>query len=148
MDRTITLLDKTSVPYIPNEEIEAAIDRVADKLNDDFKGCAEPPILLCTLNGAIMFTAALMRRLDFPVQLMSMKLSSYRGTECTGEVRTVMNITGDVAGRDVIIVEDIVDTGNTMEKLLGMMKDAGARGVKVCTMLLKPEIFKKDFPID
>ena len=117
MKEKIVLHDKTFVPFISNEEIEKAIDELAARMNAEFKGCEDVPVLLCVLNGAILFTAELMKRLDFPVELMSMKLSSYTGTHSSGEVKTVMGLTGNVKDRMVIIVEDIVDTGNTIVKI-------------------------------
>lgn len=148
MKNVITLHDKSFVPFIPEKEIEAAIDGVAEKINRDFADSVEPPVLLCILNGSVMFTAALMKRLDFNCELMSMKLSSYNGTSSTGNVRTVMGLTGDVKGKTVIIVEDIVDTGNTIVRLKEILKDAGAKESRVCTMLLKPEIYNKDIKLD
>lgn len=148
MKERITLHDKTFVPFISNAEIEKAIDDVAAKINADFKDCTEPPMLLCVLNGAIMFTAELMKRLDFNAELISMKLSSYQGTSSTGEVKTTLGLTGDVKGRTVIIIEDIVDTGNTIVKLKKILEENGAKESRVCTMLLKPEIYQQDVELD
>lgn len=147
MDK-VTLFDKTFRTFIPNAEIEKAIDRIADKINKDYRGCTDVPVLLCVLNGAIMFTAELMKRLDFTCELVSIKLSSYSGTKSTGTVRQVMGMTGSVKGRRVIIVEDIVDSGNTIVDLIKLTKDEGATDIKVCTMLLKPELYKKDAVLD
>ena len=85
--KKITLFDKSFRTFIPNEQIEEAIDKVADKINADFAGCNDVPVLLCILNGSIMFTAELMKRLDFNCELVSMKLSSYEGTSSTGKIR-------------------------------------------------------------
>lgn len=148
MKEKIVLHDKTFVPFISNEEIEKAIDELAARMNAEFKGCEDVPVLLCILNGAILFTAELMKRLDFPIELMSMKLSSYTGTHTSGEVKTVMGLTGNVKDRMVIIVEDIVDTGNTIVKIKEILKDAGAKDSKVCTLLLKPEVYKQEYKLD
>ena len=148
MKEKIVLHDKTFVPFISNEEIEKAIDELAARMNAEFKGCEDVPVLLCVLNGAILFTAELMKRLDFPIELMSMKLSSYTGTHSNGEVKTVMGLTGNVKDRMVIIVEDIVDTGNTIVKIKEILKDAGAKDSKVCTLLLKPEVYKQEYKLD
>lgn len=147
MDK-ITLHDKTFKPYIPYEKISAAIDAIAEKINKDFEGCEQAPVLLCVLNGSIMFTAELMKRLTFNCELVSMKLSSYVGTQSTGSVRQIMGMTGSVAGKSVIIIEDIVDTGNTIVDLMNIVKAYGAKEAKVCTMLLKPEVYKKDVKLD
>ena len=148
MKNRVTLLDKSFKPFISNEQIEAAIDAVAQRINADFAGCTDVPVLLCVLNGSIIFTGELMKRLDFNCELISMKLSSYQGTESTGKVRQVMGMTGDVRGKRVIIVEDIVDTGHTIEDLVRIVRERGASEVRICTMLLKPEVYKKDIPLD
>ena len=129
----ITLFDKTFRPFIPNEELEKAIDKVADHINADFSDSKEPVVLLC---------------ISFDCQLVSMKLSSYCGTESTGNVKQVMGMTGNIEGKHVIIVEDIVDTGNTIVDLTRIVKEKGALDCKVCTMLLKPEVYKKDVKLD
>ena len=140
----IRLFDKTFRTFIPNEAIEKAIDDVAQKLNADFKGCSDIPILLCVLNGSIMFTAELMKRLDFNCELVSIKLTSYSGTESTGHVRQAMGLTSDISGRRVIIVEDIVDSGNTILELRKILADKGAAASYICTMLLKPDSCRPD----
>ena len=144
----VKLYDKSFKPFIPYEKIEKAIDTVAAQLNRDFVGSNEIPVLLCVLNGSILFTAELMKRLDFNVELVSIKLSSYEGTRSTGVVREAMGLTGDIKGKEVIIVEDIVDTGRTIENLVHLLQERGASKIKVCTMLLKPEMYKKDIPLD
>lgn len=148
MDK-ITLKDRTFKPYIPYETLSGHIDEVAGRINADFRGCTDIPVIVCVLNGSIMFTAELMKRLDFNCELVSVKLSSYSGTESTGKVRQVMGMTGSVKGRRVIVVEDIVDTGNTIVELMRLMKEEyGASEVRICTMLLKPEVYTKDVKLD
>ncbi len=144
----LKLYDKTFRPFIPYERLEKAIDDVASKINADFAGGGEIPIVLCVLNGSIMFTAELLKRFDFDCEVASVKLSSYTGSKSTGEVRTAMGLTRDVTGRTVIIVEDIVDTGNTIVRLKEILKEAGARESRVCTMLFKPEVYTKDVKLD
>ena len=149
--------DKVFVPFMSRSQIAQVIDGVADKLNEDFctpdltyarGGQAGVPVLLCILHGSIMFTGELLQRLNFPVELASMKLSSYVGTSSTGIVREVMPLSTDVTGKTVIICEDIVDTGNTIVDLRQKLLDKGAADVKICTMLLKPEVFCGRCPLD
>ena len=121
----IRLYDKSFRPFISNEKIEEAIDKVAARINADFEGSTDVPVLLCVLNGAIMFTAELMKRLTFNCELMSIKLSSYEGTRSTGNIRQVMGLTGSIEGKRVIVVEDIVDTGNTIVNLVDMLRETG-----------------------
>ena len=140
----IRLFDKTFRTFIPNEDIEKAIDDVAGKINADFKGCTDIPVLLCVLNGSIMFTAERMKRLVFNCELVSIKLTSYSGTESTGHVRQAMGLTADITGRRVIIVEDIVDSGNTILELKKILEGKGASATFVCTMLMKPDSCRAD----
>ena len=144
----ITLKDKTFKTFIPYEKLVAAIDSVSEKINADFKGCEDLPILLCVLNGSIMFMGELMKRLDFNCQIVSTKLTSYDGTNSTGKVKQALGLTADITGRRVIIVEDIVDTGNTIVELKRILAEAGASESYICTLLLKPEAYKQDVKID
>jgi len=148
MKDRIKLHDKVFKPLIPMARIEEAIDGVAAKINADYEGTDTVPVLLCVLNGSILFTAELMKRLDFDVDLMSIKLSSYQGTSSTGAVHMDMGLTGDVTGKEVIIVEDIVDTGRTIEALVKILYARKASKVKVCTLLLKPEMYNKSIDLD
>lgn len=144
----ITLQDKTFRISIPYGEISRAIDEVAAKINEDFKGCTDVPVLLCVLNGSIMFMGELMKRLDFNCQIVSTKLTSYDGTDSTGTVRQALGLTADITGRRVIIVEDIVDTGNTIVELKRILHEKGAAESRVCTLLFKPEAYDKDVILD
>lgn len=144
----ITLFDKTFKIMIPYSRIASAIDDVAANMNRDFEGCEDIPILLCVLNGSIMFMGELMQRLRFNCQIVSIKMTSYEGTSTTGRVKQAMGLTGDIKGRRVIIVEDIVDTGNTIVELKDILAEAGATETYICTMLYKPEAYTKDAKLD
>ena len=145
----ITIHDKVFKPYITNEELTADIDAVAAKINADFEGCDDVPLVLCVLNGSIMFTADLLKRLNFPLELSSIKMSSYVGTETTGDVKVTMGLSTSIVGRRVIIVEDIVESGYTMEALKKILEGKGAAQTYICTMLFKPEkLMVKDLKID
>ena len=102
-DEKIKLHDKTFRPYIRHERILDAIDGVAREINHDFHDSTDIPVILCVLNGSIPFTGELLQRLDFPLQVVSVKLSSYQGTQSTGTVLNVMGLTSNVRGRRVII---------------------------------------------
>lgn len=143
----IQLHDKVFVPFISSERIEAVIDEVAVKINNDFAGSKEPVVFLCVLNGAIMFMAGIMKRVNIPAQLVSIKASSYIGVASTGDVK-LGGLTSSVKGKNVIVFEDIVDTGNTVMALKKYLLDEGAADVRICTMLLKPEVYKQPQKID
>ncbi|MBE6240608.1 MAG: hypoxanthine phosphoribosyltransferase [Bacteroidales bacterium] len=144
----ITLKDKTFKPFLTYDRISAAIDKVADEINADFEGGEDFPVLLCVLNGSIMFMGELMKRLNFNCQVVSTKLTSYEGTHTTGEVKQATALTADITGRRVIVVEDIVDSGNTIVALKRILEEKGASESYICTLLLKPEAYKKDVKID
>lgn len=144
----VTLKDKTFKKFISYEKISAAIDEVADKINADFEGCTDVPVLLCVLNGSIMFMGELMKRLSFNCQVISIKLTSYEGTSTTGRVKQAMGLTSSIEGRRVIVVEDIVDSGNTIVELKELLKENGAAESYMCTLLLKPDAYKKDVKLD
>lgn len=141
MDK-ITLFDKTFRTYIPYDDFIKDIDRVADELNRDFEGCTDIPVILCTLNGAVMFCAELMKRINFPCEFATIKVSSYVGTQSTGVVEVKQPMMCEVNGRRVIIVEDIVDTGFTMQLMKRFLADKGASETRICTLFFKPESFR------
>lgn len=144
----ITLHGKTFKQYIPYEKIMTAIDDVAEKINNDFKDSKEPPILLCVLNGSIMFTSELLKRLTFNCELASTRLSSYEGTSSTGDVKQALGLTTDIEGKSVIVIEDIVDTGHTIVELERILTEKKAAEIKICTLLLKPDVYKEDCRLD
>ena len=144
----VTLKDKTFKKFISYEKIAASIDVVAENINADFQGCTDVPVLLCVLNGSIMFMGELMKRLNFNCQIISTKLTSYEGTNTTGKVKQALGLTSSIEGRRVIIVEDIVDSGNTIVELKRILQENKAAESKICTLLLKPDAYKKDIKID
>ncbi len=144
----VTLHDKTFRKFIGCSRIMEAIDEIAERINKDFEGCEDVPVVICTLNGALPFTGELYLRLNFPCELGSVKLSSYRGTSTTGTVLTVQGLTEEVSGKRVIACEDIVDTGNTILALRELLLANGASEVRIATMMLKPDIYDKDIKLD
>jgi hypoxanthine phosphoribosyltransferase len=145
MDR-IHILDKDFKVSIKNETIQERVNALAERINQDYKG--KNPIIICILNGAFMFAADLVRYLTFQPEILFARFSSYEGTETTGQVKEVMGITTSLAGRDVIIVEDIVDTGITMYNVLPLMRQKGASSIKIACLLQKPEKLQVDLAVD
>jgi hypoxanthine phosphoribosyltransferase len=146
MAEAVTLHDLTFRPYIDKVEIDRAVARLATDLNTRFEG--RRPLFVVVLNGAFVFGADLFKQLRCECEVAFIRVSSYRGTSSTGEVREEMPIGADVRGRDVIIVEDIIDTGLTMGALRQRVKGAGASSVTLVSLLYKPDAFKGDYPID
>lgn len=143
----IKLHDKYFKVCMSASEIDKAIEAVAEKINNDLKDI-DTPIFLSVLNGSFMFTADLMRKIKIQSDVVFIKLASYEGTCSTGEVKQIMGLTKSVKGRTVIVVEDIVDTGGTIEELYKILKKEGAADIRICTLLLKPDSYKKDIKID
>lgn len=135
MDR-IRLKDKEFDLFIPEQQIQQAIEVMARKIKADIRDT--DPLFVSILNGAFMFTAELMRQLDGPYELTFARYSSYRGTATTGTVNEIMPVRVDVNNRMVILLEDIIDTGTTMQYVIGRLKEAGASDVRLATLLFKP----------
>lgn len=143
----IRLHDKTFKICIPHDEILKSIKVVADQINKDYQN-VETPLMVSVLNGSFMFTSDLLKCLEIQCELSFIKLSSYEGTGSTGEVKKMIGLSQNIKGRSVVVIEDIVDTGVTIECLYATLKEAGAADIKICTLLLKPEAYKKPIPID
>ena len=138
--------DKYFIPYISIEEINSAVSEISEKITADLKD--ENPIFLGILNGSFIFASDLIRKLDFPLEISFVKVASYIGTRSTGSVTELIGLNESLIGRNVVIVEDIVDTGNTIEKLVKLLKEHGVKSIKIATLLLKPNAYKKDIKID
>lgn len=144
---TVVLHDKKFKICMTAAQIDDAVAKVAEKINSDLKD-VDVPIFLSILNGSFMFTADLMRKIEVKSDVVFVKLASYQGTESTGEVKQIVGLTKGVEGKTVVVVEDIVETGNTIEEIHKILKDAGAADIKICTLLYKPDAYKKSIPID
>jgi len=133
---TIKILDKTFKTFIPESEIQKRVAAVAEKINHDMAG--KTPLLLAVLNGSFIFAADLIRYLTIPCEISFVKLASYQGTTSTGKIKEIIGINENLENRDVIIVEDIVDTGNTMKRMLETLGTRNPRSLHICTLLVKP----------
>ncbi|MDD6952468.1 MAG: hypoxanthine phosphoribosyltransferase [Prevotella sp.] len=133
---TIKILDKTFKTFIPESEIQKRVAAVAEKINHDMAG--KNPLLLAVLNGSFIFAADLIRYLTIPCEISFVKLASYQSTTSTGKIKEIIGINENLENRDVIIVEDIVDTGNTMKRMLETLGTRNPRSLHICTLLVKP----------
>ena len=140
----VTIKDRTFKTFIPEAEIKQRVKAVAEKINRDMAD--KNPLLLAVLNGSFMFAADLMRDITIPCEISFVKLASYQGTTSTGEIKEVIGLNEDIAGRTVIIVEDIVDTGATMKRMIETLGTRNPKSIHICTLLLKPD--KLRVPLD
>lgn len=132
------------VPYISHEKIEERVKELASSLRKDMEGCK--PIFLCVLNGAFVFAADLIREIgltDSKIQFV--KYSSYEGTSSTGKVKQILGLNEDIEGKDVVIIEDIVDTGLTAVQMINDLKEKNPNSVRFVTLLHKPENARIDY---
>ncbi|MDK2910867.1 MAG: adenylate kinase [Bacteroidales bacterium] len=143
---TVRLHDKTFTLYLTRQQIEEAVNAVAQRLNKDLKG--KKPIFLVVLNGAFLFAADVIRQFEGDCEVCFVKLSSYSGTLTTTHVREIMGLDMEVKNRLVVVVEDIIDTGITMDNMQKKLIGLGASEVKIATLLFKPGAFRKKFKID
>jgi hypoxanthine phosphoribosyltransferase len=142
----IHLHDKTFEPFISSEEIDFAIANMAKQMDDDFFD--ETPLFVGILNGSFMVMSDLMKHYRGMCEVSFMKMASYEGTQSTNDVKQLIGINENLEGRTVVIVEDIVDTGNTIEELKAIFKSKGVKHLKIATLFFKPDAFKKDIKID
>ena len=139
---TIQIKDKLFTVSIKEQDIQKEVIRVANEINRDLAG--KNPLFLSVLNGSFMFTADLIKHITIPCEISFVKLASYQGVSSTG----VIGINEDISGRTVVIVEDIVDTGLTMQRLLETLGTRGPKEIHIASLLVKPEKLKVDLNIE
>lgn len=142
----IQLHDKQFVPFISADELDFAIAEIAQLVEADFGD--EIPVFIGVLNGSFMVVSSFMKHYQKPCEVSFIKLASYEGTTSTNEVKQLIGLNQDLTGRSVIVIEDIVDTGNTLAQLKELFKQQNVRHFKIATLFLKPDAYKKDIKID
>jgi hypoxanthine phosphoribosyltransferase len=142
----IQLHDKQFVPFISAKEIDFAIAKMVSQVEADFAD--ETPIFVGVLNGAFMVVADFVKQYKKPCEVSFIKMASYEGTSSTNEVKQLIGINQDFTGRSVVIIEDIVDTGNTLVELKELFKQQNVKHFKIATLFFKPEAYQKDIKID
>jgi hypoxanthine phosphoribosyltransferase len=142
----ILLHDKLFVPFISAQEIDFALANMAKQIEDDFT--EEIPVFIGVLNGAFMVVSDLLKKYNSPCEVSFIKLASYEGTQSNSAVKQLIGLNQNLEGRTVVVIEDIVDTGHTLEELKGLFKKQNVRHFKIATLFLKPDAYKKDIKID
>lgn len=143
---SIRLGDKVFVPYLSEEKILKAVQKVAQQINTDLAG--EKPLFIVVLNGSFLFAADLVREVNLECEVSFVKLASYQGTASSGAVKELVGLNETLEGRHIVVVEDIVDTGNTIVHITEQLRDKKPASVRIATLLFKPEAYKKEIPID
>ena len=146
MMKETVILDKKFREMISGEEINKRIEEMAMEINHDFKG--REVVFLGILNGAFLFAAELFKKIDLKAKISFVKLASYEGTRSSGSVKELIGWNEDIKGKEIIVIEDIVDTGNTLERIIGELTIRNAAGIKIATLLYKPKAYTKNIPID
>ncbi|MEM8894510.1 MAG: hypoxanthine phosphoribosyltransferase [Bacteroidota bacterium] len=144
--KTKHIKDKDFHLFITDAEIKDRIDKLGARINVDYAG--KRPLFICVLNGAFMFASDLIKKLDFFPEISFVKVSSYSGMQTTGSVKKLIGLNESIAGRDLILIEDIIDSGLTMKYLLHELKDKKPASIKLATLLFKPDSFQAEYPID
>ena len=140
------VLDKTFVPYLDQQTIESAVKRMAKEISNDYQD--KNPLFIAILNGAFMFASDLFKEISIPAEISFIKLATYKGTKSTGNVITAIGLESDVFGREVIIIEDIVDTGKTLSVYLPQLMHQQPASLKICSLLHKKEATTHPLKID
>lgn len=133
-------------PFISFARIQERVGEIAAEISADYQG--KIPLIICVLNGAFPFAADIFRNLSIDAEITFIRLKSYSGTSSTGSVKQIAGLTEDIEGRDVIVIEDIIDTGRTMVKLLADLKEKNPASLKMATLLHKPDVCKADIHPD
>lgn len=145
--KQVQIHDKTFELFLPYEKIRATVEKIAEKINEDLAG--KNPLFICILNGSFMFAAELFKRIDFvDSEISFVKLASYQGEKTTGKVKQLIGLNEKIEGRTVVVLEDIVDSGITIDNIQDQLKKLKPEKVYIATLLLKPEALQKEVQLD
>lgn len=142
----VKIKDKTFQTLISEAEIKKRVKELAESIRHDMKD--KNPIFLSVLNGAFIFTADLLREVTIPCEVSFVKLASYQGVISSGKVKEVIGLNVDIANRTVVIVEDIVDTGHTMRRMIDTLQLQHPASIHICTLFVKPKKLEEQLNID
>lgn len=142
----IKINDKTFEPYVSAKELNQIAERMASEVYQDLQ--ESRPIFIAVLNGSFMFAADFLRHYKGECEISFVKMASYKGTQSTGKVHQLIGLSTPVEGRDVVILEDIIDTGNTLEEIYRLFENQKVKSFRIATLFFKPDAYKKDLKID
>ena len=143
--KTVQVKDKKFSLYIPESRIKEQVSKIANLINNDLAG--KHPLFLVVLNGSFVFAADLLRDVTIPCEVSFIRLASYEGTSSTGEVKQLIGLNEDIEGRTVVIVEDIIDSGLTMQELLLILAKKNPKEIRIASLFVKPNNLKVDLNI-
>jgi hypoxanthine phosphoribosyltransferase len=144
--KRIKVLDKEFKMSIPASNIRKAVEQLAIQINNDYY--EEEILFICILNGCFMFAADLLKKIKVPCQISFVKLASYEGLSSTGSIQELIGINEKIAGKKIIILEDIIDTGTTVDTIVTKLRTMNPASLKVATFLFKPQSYHKNLKID
>jgi len=144
--KEVRILDKKFREMITEETIQKRIDELGRQINSDLTG--KDVVFLGILNGAFLFAADLFRKINLEARISFVKLASYEGTKSSGTIKELIGWNEDIRNKTIVIIEDIVDTGNTLERIVDELVMRKASDIKIATLLFKPAAYTKDIPID
>lgn len=143
---TIKVRDKEFEVYLDETKIQQRIAEIAQDINEEY--ASKNPLFIGILNGSFMFASDLMKAVNVPSEIAFIRMASYKGMESTGNVKQVLGLQENVFGRHLILLEDIVDSGLTMDEVIKFFQERGPKSIRVATLLLKPEKLEKDLKLD
>lgn len=143
---SIRIKDKCFRISLSETEIKQRVKSLAEEMSRDLEG--KNPLFLAVLNGSFIFAADLIREMTIPCEISFVKLASYQGTTSTGKIHEVIGINEDLSGRTVVIIEDIVESGQTMKRMIEQIGTRNPASVQICTLFFKPEKLKENLNLD
>jgi len=144
--KEISILDKNFREYLTENAIQQRITELADVINSELAG--KEVVFLGILNGAFLFAADLFRRINFPARISFIKLASYQGTTSQGLIKELIGWNEDIKNKTIVVIEDIVDTGNTLERIVDELQIRKAADIRIAALLYKPDAYTKNIPLD
>lgn len=146
MTKSVSIHTKKFKLSVPSRKIQKTVDAIAKSITKDFKD--KNPLFISVLNGSFLFTADCLRKIKMDAEVSFVKVASYAGTRSTGQVNTLIGLNENIQGRNVIVLEDIIDSGSTIEKVVSELKKRKPEKISIATLFLKPAAYRKQIKLD